>query len=607
MVEMKFDDVVKGRPPKLHDAESGKTACSTFAAALSTHGIQLTPHEQILDYNCLGLSAQGPIRNHMLGLLINYMRIQITYADRAGCMISEEGNFSNDFSILPAVLIGVYRLSAERAGLQSGITPLSSANSTPLDVSAFDLADRAVQTGSMTNVARPIRPLHVLVELESVPGEDVAVYAHGINLMERPMAITEEAARSLYRNKSPPAAPRIRQPISRVAKTQGLKKNQAIAISEREELAAMRVVRSRCLFAPRSIFGSGLARYQCVLGWDPSQNAELTLQLSWQPECRLSEATVLRRANVRGVRGVPTLIGCKDIADMDGSSLRSNLRRTFSEIRPVRKVLRAIVLQKSWIPLSSVEDMDDFLSACQSIVESTWRIFGDGFQMLMSFSVAIVELAEAGIMHTNISEANMAVHRTRHGQGILVGFEFAIMREDPASQNKRARLDSDAVSADGATVGAGNPSKLASEVIPEQAPGDVTTHHVASLPLSRCMDRPPVHQFRHELESFCWSFFWILGCFRHGRRIFNPVLEKWYTGRWHSVDSAKRGFLLDNHLNRASQAAEFAKSLDVEPEPLIACSELLANMLGKVEQLNAVHIVRTLQDARDAYGELNLV
>jgi hypothetical protein len=203
-------------------------------------------------------------------------------------------------------------------------------------------------------------------------------------------------------------------------------------------------------------------------------------------------------------------------------------------------------------------------------------------------------------MHTNISEANIAVNKNRNGEGILLGFEFAIMREDLSSQNKKMRLDSDLVSEDVTTVGARN-QEVTTAVILEHAPGDVTTHHVASLPLSRCMDRPPVHVFRHELESFVWSFFFILGCFWRGRRILNPEVEQRYTGRWDSVEAAK-GRFLDREGVRASHAAQFAKSLCVEPQPLITCSHLLAAMLKNPQQLDAARMLCTLQDARDAYA-----
>jgi hypothetical protein len=368
MIELKHDHVVKGNPPKLRDRESGEAVCSTFDGVLTSKSSRLTPYEQILDYSCFALSAQGPIRDHMFGLVPTWMRIQIMYADRGGCMISEERSFSHDFGILFAVLIGTYRSEAQSAGLQSAITPLSNSNGTPLALSDFDSSDREVQTGPMTNIGRPIQPFQVLVRLASTPAEHVAVYARGVNLMERPMAIPEQTARSS--NSPPHPALRTRPSISRLAKSKGLEKNREIAISQAGETTAGRFGSLSRQFAPRSIFGSGTARYRCVSEAEPFRNAELTLQLSWQPKCRLSEASVLRLANDCGIAGVPTLIGSKDIADMDDSSIRLSLRQTFPGIQPVHKVLRAIVWQEDCVPLSSIDNVDDFLSACQSILRS---------------------------------------------------------------------------------------------------------------------------------------------------------------------------------------------------------------------------------------------
>jgi len=302
------------------------------------------------------------------------MRIQIMYTDRTGCMISEERNFSRDFSLLFAVLIGIYRSEAQHAALQSAITPLSTPDGTPLEMSDFEASDREVQTGSTTNISRPIQPFQTLVQLASASAEDVMVYAHGVNLMERPVAISEEPALPPSTNSTAQAALKTRPSISRRAKSKALGKNREIAVSQLGQTARRPGGVSR-QFAPRSIFGSGMARYRCVLETSLFGNADLTLQLSWQPKGRLSEASVLRLANEYGVPGVPTLIGSGDIADTDESSLRSSLQQAFPEIRRAdHKVLRAVVWQEDCIPLSSADNMDDFLAAIQSILRSTSAI-----------------------------------------------------------------------------------------------------------------------------------------------------------------------------------------------------------------------------------------
>lgn len=371
MIEMKFDHVEKSRPPKLHDQESGAAVCSTYGTA-TPQGSKCTPVEQILDYNCLALAAQGPVRHHMFGLLITVTRLQIVYADRAGCMISEERNFDNDFSILFAVLIGLYRSEAQRAGLQSGIRSLSVSSGTSLDPSDFDTSDKVVKTGAMANISRPITPFQALVQLTSAPAEFVDVFARGANLMERPVAIDWEAAQSSIQHSMLGKPLRSRPSIPRLAKSLGLEKNQAI-VALQGESSPSRSVNLPRQFAPRSIFGSGTARYHCVVGVDTPGVVGSTLQLSWQPKSRLSEATVLRIANDHGIQGVPTLIASNDVASTGDSLIRSRLQHKFAglpSIRPVNNVLRAIVWREDCIPLSSVDDMHDFLSASQSILQS---------------------------------------------------------------------------------------------------------------------------------------------------------------------------------------------------------------------------------------------
>ena len=192
----------------------------------------------------------------------------------------------------------------------------------------------------------------------------------------------------------------------------------------------------------------------------------------------------------------------------------------------------------------------------------------------------------------------MMVLRTQKAQGILVGFEFAIL-EDRSSQNKQMRSSPNHVSPI-RTTDTGD-SHGAMSIVSGQASGNATTHHVASLPLSRCSDRPPVHRFHHELESFIWSIFFILGGFRRGRRIDNAYLETWYTGSWDSIMEKKSAFL-ENGTRRSQFAGRFAESLGVNPRPMQACSEALGDQLSRPSTLDATRLLATLQEARDAYA-----
>ena len=174
------------------------------------------------------------------------------------------------------------------------------------------------------------------------------------------------------------------------------------------------------------------------------------------------------------------------------------------------------------------------------------------------------------------------------------------MLDSRIPESNKVRTESSRISEDGGTTV--KSLREATLAISEQASGDVVTHHVATLPLDRCMDNPPVHQFQHELESFIWSMFFIQIGFRCGRRILNPDLEKWYTGDWNSIRIAKKNFLT-TATDCATFAGVFAESLGVNPQPLMTCSQSLTKMLlnSASERLDAALILSTLLEARDAY------
>ena len=368
LIELKFGQVVQGQPPKLHDRNSGIAVRSTYGAAVMSHDARLNPHEQLLEYNCVALAAQAALRRYMLGLLITYMRLQIMYADRAGCMISVERDFSDDFGILFAVLIGVYKSEVRRAGLEPAIRVLPGPGVAPLDPSDFKTSDQLVEIGSMKCISRKITPFEVQVQLVSAPAQHVSAFGHGFNMMERPMAVTWEVVQASRQDSTPHRPLNTRPSVSRLAKSKAL---EEIALLDAESSANSSVDAPR-QFAPRYIFGSGTARYHCVFDAETPGAAKSTLQLSWQPKSRLSEATVLRLANECNVPGVPTLIASNDIAELDDGSVRSRLQRTFAalpSIRPVNKVLRALVWKEECVPLSTVVDIDDFLSAAQCVLK----------------------------------------------------------------------------------------------------------------------------------------------------------------------------------------------------------------------------------------------
>ena len=67
MIELKFNRVVHGHPPKLHDRDSDTAVRLTYGATAVFHGSKLNHLEQLLNYNCFALAAQGPFATICLG------------------------------------------------------------------------------------------------------------------------------------------------------------------------------------------------------------------------------------------------------------------------------------------------------------------------------------------------------------------------------------------------------------------------------------------------------------------------------------------------------------------------------------------------------------
>jgi len=193
------------------------------------------------------------------------------------------------------------------------------------------------------------------------------------------------------------------------------------------------------------------------------------------------------------------------------------------------------------------------------------------------------------------------VQRADNAQGILVGFELAIL-ERGSSQDDISRPDPTTGSWNGAIDTEGSYGTGLSAAV-YRAASNAITPHVAFLARHRCSDRPPAHQFQHDLESFAWSFFFVQICFRNGRRIFSAEVEKWYTGNWSTIHTEKSQFVQAG-ARSFKFARPFAESLNVEPGPLQACSQALATQLCDPKNLDPLRVLSTLRTARNAYAGL---
>lgn len=378
MTEVKYDNHKKSKPPVLHDAESGKRMVSTYALPTPKKGNpKWNPREQILDYASFGQTVQAPYRRGMFGVLITHMRIQLVFADRGGCFYSDEKSFASNFALFLAVFIALQSLSGEDAGTEPALTRLAGSANTPLSPADFSTSDTKVFTGGLRTITRPVAPFKVEVQPCSGPSERMAVYAFGHNFVERPVAIKEPVALGLISKALHRKTLATRKSNPRFAKAIGMEisQMQAAATAAQSGQDAYDKGTEDCprQYAPRVIFGSGISRFQARLVNDSTIHM---LQLAWQHKGSVSEAWILRYANELGLRGVPTLVGSYDLADMDDGTIRSRLRKAFhglKSIRPVNFVLTAEVWKEVCVPLHCITNIANILSALECVLTSASR------------------------------------------------------------------------------------------------------------------------------------------------------------------------------------------------------------------------------------------
>lgn len=364
MVEVKFDDKTQtSRPPPLHDSDSGEHMRSTYSCPNSKTKTYLSGKNQTLEYLAYTLTTQSPWLRGIFGTLITYTRLQMLFSDRGSCFYSAEINFSRNFAILPAVFIALQLLNGEEIGVETALARLVDPCDTPLPAEAFSTLDIEVVTGTVKTITRAVAPFKVEVQATTDSSEMISVYAFGHNLVERPASISGNEFISALEAES------VVTPLSRRTSRRALKGTlkQLQLQQELEDVYNKGSKECPRQFLPRVIFGGAPCRFQARL--DPEiSSAVHMLQLSWQHKGAASEAAILRLANERGIRGVPTLVGSYDVAEMDEGSVRSRLRSAFDGLRSIRKVnmvLRAEAWKEICVPLHSITDIVNFLKALE--------------------------------------------------------------------------------------------------------------------------------------------------------------------------------------------------------------------------------------------------
>lgn len=574
--------------------------------------------EQGTDYATLVLDAKAPHQRGVHTIFFVNERIQMGFTDRGGSIYSPEADFSDNYAIPLATFVTLQQLSPEDGGAEIALERLSDPSNTPLSQADFSTGDIEVTTGSVKTLTHRVAPFKLQVQSVANPTQRIQVYAFGHNLVERPAPIDTDLADRVI---SATLREGAKKP-SRRASSRSLKPTaKELGRQAQQELEAYRKGTVECprQFTPRVIFGSAVSRYQARIA---GSTATHMLQISWQNESAVSEAAILRRANELAIPGVPTLIGSYDIARMDDGPMRSRLRNAFDGLRSIRdvnRVLRAELWKEVCRPLHSVTNILDFLQALECIVQGMPHPRWSLETLLIPF-VAVVELHQAGILHTNVSVANMVVDVANPGHGMLIGLDYALVNDTGELLNLECESNPDSSMAlaftplgkrpiidqhcsrppphDGSPDLKGPFAPLGGQKTPNEAP----CPHVPFLASARCTESPPPHCLEHDLESVILSYFYILAVYRSGRATNNGDMLKWWTNGWDEIKRTKKN-TLKAELRKQPLTVAFAVSLGIDAAPLARCSwELASQVENGVPQAGS--ILRAFRTARLEYTKL---
>lgn len=361
MVEFKKNDVQGSNAPVLHPLGASEPLKSTYLTGGPRGGeSRATPLEQTLDYAGIPLSAQAPQRHYIFCVIVIYKKVQVIYADRAGCIISAEINFGNDIGRLLAVFLALKLAPDAIMGPASAYKPLAMSINSPIPPSSFQCSEVEVRRGSNLTIGRQVSPFQLEVQMVSSRHRMTPIFAHGCDLAARPgacktvddaHALREAQDKRLQISMMPRKYPRRPDAGGPTHEGGGPRKGDPNSPKQ---------------FSPRAIFGSVVSRFACT---SASGVENWTLQLSSEPKSGIPEAVILLYANRLGIPGIPRLKGSYEVADFDKCPMRAMLRAAFPTYTwPTETVTRAIVLDGHAMPLSNVTDIRLFLSALEDMI-----------------------------------------------------------------------------------------------------------------------------------------------------------------------------------------------------------------------------------------------
>lgn len=273
----------------------------------------------------------------------------------------------------------------------------------------------------------------------------------------------------------------------------------------------------------RSLTGNGT--HVLLVDWIMSEEGPpptdcwgVVLKLSWQAPGRDPEWKLLNSAFGKGVHGIPIVLMKRDVGNLS-DGMRDALPGSMPEIASSGKakfenrILRLMVMTPKCKPLWAVTDLGNFICAFRSLVTSECidiTLVCKRLILTCQLSVVHHDLYErGGILHRDINPYNLMVEQDDDSQGVLIDLDLAVRTDD-----NRIGFRS-----------------------------NTRTQCTAFLAMDLLTQSPPLHQYRHDLESFFYVLVWIACHWDSGVQIETGGLTAWHTGTYLAMRQAKRGFL----------------------------------------------------------------
>ncbi|KAF8323589.1 uncharacterized protein EI90DRAFT_2372682 [Cantharellus anzutake] len=264
----------------------------------------------------------------------------------------------------------------------------------------------------------------------------------------------------------------------------------------------------------RCLSGRGTRILPVTLTGDPSSHIYVA-KLAWQPSSRTAEAELYRRAG--DIQGLPKIVFSGELGTLS-HGVRGRLEDLlpFQESLPGDRVLRAIVMEKRFSPVWGLR-MDGKPRKDRKVLLAQ----PDKLLKMMRSWVSIHRaLYERGILHRDINPGNIMWQEGKidpqkiAAKALLVDLDFSSGPDDDRGY------------------------------VPDEVPFTFSTPFLALDLLESC-DKPQPHLYRHDLESFFWTFLWLTLSFANvecnGRSA-----SSWQIGSKKMIYNSKRSFLLDN-------------------------------------------------------------